>query len=182
MLIFLSLLCGCADLFPSSDSKHNAPVGPSYPQLIEYQYDLPYSFRARLNFKDVYIGVKDQYSGCLPVGCSLGGIGKWTNIVYNTQNCTMDTRLVKNYRMNYYYLEITIPSAPITGYAGVDQSVSNPNECNELIGNYWVHHDGLDADNLYKPATWLKFGDQIPAPVAPYNEHTSINVDVFIKN
>lgn len=138
LILFLGL-AGCA----KDSSTGNSPQSTTTTQ--EVQYELPNAFKGSLDFKELGIGVLNQWGSCLPIGCTLGGTGKDTRIFYNSKTCYLDTALVKNYRTNYYHLTITqrVEDIPNFGY------LPNPTECNELIGQYWVHHNGLDNENLF---------------------------------
>lgn len=120
----------------------------------EIQYVLPRNFKGYYQFKPIDIGVLDQWGGCLPEGCTLGGIGKDTQINYHGNGCFFDTELIQNYRTNYYYLKIRPRVEDIPNYS----YQPNDPECDELLGDFWIHHDGNDNENL------LKDGKIFPQP------------------
>lgn len=180
ILAIIISLVGIVACSPGGSGSSSPAPTPAEP-FVEFQYKMNNTLGGVLNYKEVAINTRNN-TACSPHPLFGGitpetGIGLQTQIVYNTTYCRFDTKLVKNYRLNYYYLEIRTP-APLDGCL----NPPNKTECNELIGNYWIHHNGQDSTNLYntnEEMSAVRAKYNIPFPTDLQVQWGSRNLDVF---
>jgi hypothetical protein len=137
-LILIALAVGGIGCANGESSKPSSVSGPSQ----EVQFTVPDDFIGILENKPIHIAIGPAIGG--RTDNPLYGLGNQNLIKYNSFNCYMTTRMVENYRTNFYYFIIE----QRIDYTDRMNPVPNDVQCDQLIGNFWIHHNGNDYENL----------------------------------